>query len=125
MMHEEKAPVQPLRGQTEFERLMQDVYRPDPRPADVYAYYYARECAKQLGVKLNENARTLLEALGGGGLVGLDLDEADEVAFWRVQAYFYAVCPESDFFCALGGGEAAAAYELVKRLWDESADLMK
>jgi hypothetical protein len=125
MMHEAKAPVQLLRGQTEFERLMQDVQRPDVRLADLYAYYYAEECAKQLGVKLNEKARTLVEALGGGGLVGLDLDKADQLAFERVYVYFDVVGRINEYFYALGREGEAEAYELVKRLWDESADLMK
>jgi len=118
MMREAKAPVQPLRGQTEFERLMRDVYRPYPRLADLYAYYYAHACAKQLGVKLNEKARTLVEALGGE-VAGLDLDKADEVAIWRVYVYFDSVGRKSEYFAALCGEEEAAAYELVERLWRE------
>jgi hypothetical protein len=104
-MHEAKAPVRPLRGQTVFERLMQTVPHAGARLAELYAYYYVHACAEQLGVELNENARTFVEALGGS-VAGLDLVKVDEAAWRLVRDYL-----------------EAEACELVARLWGESFEL--
>jgi hypothetical protein len=47
------------------------------------------------------------------------------LAFERVYVYFDVVGRINEYFYALGREGEAEAYELVKRLWDESADLMK
>jgi hypothetical protein len=104
---------------------MQTVPNEDARLSDLYAYYYAHACAKQLGVKLNENARTLVEAFGGSvdvlDLVKLDFVKVDEAAWRGVWEYLYAVGRAREFEEA--GSKEAEAYGLVDRLWGESFEL--